>query len=304
MSFLEYSGRLRCIFTAMTDKSCTKDSRPIDHIEINPFGYDSMGPNRILHRYGEAPSQRPSELFLRDLRITFSQNSKGRPTIQLMQAAPRNPPSSDESLPRRKFTPDEDVRLRTLVGSLGTKNWEEIARFIPERSARQCRDRYKNYLVESLMADPWTAEEDAVVIQQFHRIGPKWVEIGKMLNGRSGNNVKNRWHKHLCRLDASLSRAASAVMEGPSPTAVIPPECVTDPVPPPLGPTDFAGPSLFPGFESAFSIDRTWNGAFSMRFTPLTTARAHASCHKARCASLSTPGSSIRDEGKSRPISL
>jgi hypothetical protein len=110
-------------------------------------------------------------------------------------------PNGKAPAARRKFTPEEDMQMRSLVERLGTKSWEEISRFLPDRSARQCRDRYKNYLVDSLMTTPWTPEEDALVIAKFHQIGPKWVEIGKLLSGRSGNNVKNRWHKHLVKLD-------------------------------------------------------------------------------------------------------
>jgi hypothetical protein len=102
---------------------------------------------------------------------------------------------------RRRFTKDEDLKLRSLVESLGPNSWDEIAGYFPGRCGRQCRDRYKNYLVDSLVTVPWTAEEDRIVIQKFHQIGPKWVEIGKVLRGRSGNSVKNRWHKRLCKLD-------------------------------------------------------------------------------------------------------
>jgi hypothetical protein len=102
---------------------------------------------------------------------------------------------------RRKFTPEEDLKIRSLFETLGPNSWDEIAGYLPGRSGRQCRDRYKNYLVDSLVTLPWTPEEDAIVIQKFHSIGPKWVEIGKLLSGRSGNNVKNRWHKRLCKLD-------------------------------------------------------------------------------------------------------
>jgi hypothetical protein len=68
---------------------------------------------------------------------------------------------------------------------------------MPGRTARQCRDRYKNYLMESLVNAPWSPEEDAILLDRFQLLGPKWVEIGKLLHGRSGNNVKNRWYKHL-----------------------------------------------------------------------------------------------------------
>jgi hypothetical protein len=114
--------------------------------------------------------------------------------------------------PRRQFTPEEDFQLRSLVEQLGSQHWEEISRYLPDRSARQCRNRYKNYLLDSLVAGPWTPEEDAVLIEKFHQIGPKWVEIGKLLSGRSGNNVKNRWYKHLCKTDIG---AASAEQRAP-----------------------------------------------------------------------------------------
>jgi hypothetical protein len=164
-----------------------------------------------------------------------------------------------QMLPRRKFSPEEDHKLRSLVDALGTKSWEDIARYIPDRSSRQCRDRYKNYLLESLMADPWTPEEDALVIQQFHLMGPKWVEIGKMLSGRSGNNVKNRWHKHLCRLDSAVPRPP-APNPAPVPTPANADELAA--CEEPVG--EFDWPGLFNPLDTGFSVDRSWNGGFSV----------------------------------------
>jgi hypothetical protein len=122
-----------------------------------------------------------------------------------MRGTVRHGPNPSGALHRSRFTLEEDIKLRSLVNNLGTKNWDEIARFMPSRSARQCRDRFKNYLRDCLVTNPWTSQEDALVIRQYHLIGPKWVEIGKMLSGRSGNNVKNRWHKHLCKRCGGIS---------------------------------------------------------------------------------------------------
>jgi hypothetical protein len=122
---------------------------------------------------------------------------------------------------RRKFSADEDNHLRSLVEKFGTKCWDEIARFLPDRTTRQCRDRYKNYLMDSLVTEPWRPEEDAFLIKKYHEIGPKWVEIGKLLSGRSGNNVKNRWHKHLCKLHGGGIVARPAALPEPRVIATV-----------------------------------------------------------------------------------
>jgi hypothetical protein len=112
---------------------------------------------------------------------------------------------------RIRFTSEEDAKLRSLVEQFGTSRWNEIARFFPRRSSRQCRDRYVNYLLDSLVRNPWTCEEDALVIAQVREIGPKWVQIGKMLRGRSATNVKNRWYKRLRRSAPQLSAPTAAL---------------------------------------------------------------------------------------------
>jgi hypothetical protein len=86
-----------------------------------------------------------------------------------------------------------------LVGQLGTARWERIASEMPLRTAKQCRDRYVNYLADNLCDDEWTAAEDAVIFQKMREIGPKWATIARFLHGRSENAVKNRWHKHLAK---------------------------------------------------------------------------------------------------------
>ena len=100
---------------------------------------------------------------------------------------------------RCKFTPEEDAKLRQLVSEIGLKNWGEIAKQMPNRTGRQCRDRYCNYLQQGLTSKEWTPEEDELVLKLVKTHGFHWVEISKKLKGRSGNNVKNRWHKFLSR---------------------------------------------------------------------------------------------------------
>jgi hypothetical protein len=110
---------------------------------------------------------------------------------------------------RKKFTKEEDERLKKLVKKYGTKKWEEIASFMPKRCGRQCRNRYFNPLVDNLKKGPWTAEEDALVMDKYAEIGAHWVQISKFLLGRSGNDVKNRWYKILSKKFASSGEHVS-----------------------------------------------------------------------------------------------
>ncbi|OHT17521.1 Myb-like DNA-binding domain containing protein [Tritrichomonas foetus] len=102
---------------------------------------------------------------------------------------------------RQKFTKQEDNQLLRLVKKYGTKSWEIIAQHMSRRTGRQCRDRYNNHLLENFTKGSWTPEEDQIIISNFLKIGPRWSIISKKLTGRSGNDIKNRWHKKLSKLN-------------------------------------------------------------------------------------------------------
>jgi hypothetical protein len=50
------------------------------------------------------------------------------------------------------------------------------------------------YLIAPLLPELRTKKEDAIFIQQYHRNGPKWVELGRLSNGRSPNNARYIWY--------------------------------------------------------------------------------------------------------------
>lgn len=100
---------------------------------------------------------------------------------------------------KKKFTKNEDTQLIKLVKKYGMTNWEEISRHMQRRTARQCRDRYKNYLIDDFKKGSWTENEDRQIVSLYHKIGPHWLTISKSMPGRSGNDIKNRWHKTLVK---------------------------------------------------------------------------------------------------------
>jgi hypothetical protein len=93
---------------------------------------------------------------------------------------------------RSKFTIEEDDRLKRIIAQHPTRSWREVASFFPGKSARQVRERFKNYLNPDLNHTTWTAEEDALLLEKYAVIGPQWRVLKSFFANRSDVNVKNR----------------------------------------------------------------------------------------------------------------
>ena len=100
---------------------------------------------------------------------------------------------NSEASQRSRFTKEEDELLKKLMNSQSQPKWSEIARFFNNRTARQCRERYNNYLRPEIVNGPWSSEEDYLLVQLFEKYGPKWSLISQNFNARSAVNVKNHY---------------------------------------------------------------------------------------------------------------
>ena len=101
------------------------------------------------------------------------------------------------TIARRPFTVEEDARLIDIMNKGDFINWEIVAQQMGDRSSRQCRERWVNYLSPGIRTDPWTDYEDRLLVQKINELGRCWSTIGQFFNGRSENDVKNRWYSHL-----------------------------------------------------------------------------------------------------------
>ncbi|EAY03365.1 Myb-like DNA-binding domain containing protein [Trichomonas vaginalis G3] len=91
-----------------------------------------------------------------------------------------------------KFSIEQDNTLKELVQRYGASQWEQKAALIPGKTARQCRDRWFNYLDPKLNQEAWTDEEDQKLIKKYLQVGPHWKIIADYLDNRSTNSVRNR----------------------------------------------------------------------------------------------------------------
>jgi len=53
----------------------------------------------------------------------------------------------------------------------------EVAVAVSGRTAKQCRERWKNFLDPGINRSPWTAAEDAALCRAHEKVGNKWSMI-------------------------------------------------------------------------------------------------------------------------------
>jgi hypothetical protein len=87
--------------------------------------------------------------------------------------------------------------LVAILGPTEFVNWESVAEQIPGRTARQCRERWLNYLSPRVRVGQWTAEEDNLLRAMVEKLGHAWTAISRAFAGRGESDVKNRWYTHL-----------------------------------------------------------------------------------------------------------
>jgi hypothetical protein len=114
----------------------------------------------------------------------------------------------------KAWTKEEDSLLLSIVQSMRMPmKWSLVAQSLPERTGKQCRERYVNHLNPRLKVSDWSPVEDATIFHLYDTIGSHWAKMSKIIPGRTDNGIKNRFHnlrRQLEREDEHRNRLNAA----------------------------------------------------------------------------------------------
>lgn len=154
-----------------------------------------------------------TESFCLDLQTPPKTSPSNESTIQEINGHYSKSNQKKTSIIRTRFAPQEDKEILRLVSLYGYKDWSKISselskssnNFI-QKTPRQCRDRYVNYLSPNIKKGEWTLEEDQCLVHNYVMSLFNLKSMKKLLPGRSEVAIKNRM-KHLSKFGIGIIKS-------------------------------------------------------------------------------------------------
>ncbi|KAF1323751.1 hypothetical protein FI667_g10281, partial [Globisporangium splendens] len=159
------------------------------------------GQKRVFTEIKGVPRQKQP-----DVQCVVTENGK----IALSQSSMRKiMKSKDKAVPKR-WTQEEDDRLREAVGRHGERNWKSIAEEVPGRNHTQCLQRWTKVLAPGLVKGHWRPDEDELLKELVAEGRKNWGQVATRIPGRTSKQCRERWYNHL---DPSIVRGEYSAEE-------------------------------------------------------------------------------------------
>ena len=92
---------------------------------------------------------------------------------------------------KKKWSDDEDHKLIQLATMTKGRCWKWIAGQISGKNDTQCRSRFER-IKPGMKQGRWTTAEDDLLSRLYSKYGDKWSEIAKLMENRTGKQVRDR----------------------------------------------------------------------------------------------------------------
>jgi hypothetical protein len=101
--------------------------------------------------------------------------------------------------PRQKakdpFSITEDSIIKQFVESYGSGDFGMIKYYLPNRTARQVRERWRLYLNPEIDNSQFSEEEDQLLIEKYSECKGSWSQIRQYFKGRTDVKLKYRFQQ-------------------------------------------------------------------------------------------------------------
>lgn len=71
-------------------------------------------------------------------------------------------------------------------------HWFQVAKVLPGRTDDQCAKRWRENLDPSISREPWTKEDDELLMKTYEDIGKRWKDLASRFEGRPPVHCRNR----------------------------------------------------------------------------------------------------------------
>ncbi|TMW68151.1 hypothetical protein Poli38472_007823 [Pythium oligandrum] len=175
------------------DEDDDEDDEAVDD-EPTPSGAQTSGTKRVFTEIKGVPRQKHH-----DVQCVVTETGK----IAISQGSMHKLMKSKEKAVPKRWTQEEDDRLRAAVGKHGERNWKSIAEEVPGRNHTQCLQRWTKVLAPGLVKGHWRPDEDELLKELVAEGRKNWGQVANRIPGRTSKQCRERWYNHL---DPSIVR--------------------------------------------------------------------------------------------------